>query len=483
MANSIDPRTVLMKIFLLCLIMTAGHVVAQGWIIEVVDPEGREAVSIATDSASHPHIAYTGWASWAPRTDYLKYTRRDSSGWVTETVDSSGRVDYVSLSLNENDIPHIGYYCTPSGDLKYARRHSSGWVVESVDTAGTVGRFASLGITSAGYAGISYYDQTSGDLKFATWDGEHWIIERVDTAGIVGFYSSLAFNAADDPHISYYDGTNHCLKYARRIESVWSVTVVDTPSHEYQRVGGRTSLALDSLGHPHISYHYWETYDFWINGLRYARWDGTEWLVKTPRWGQLEDPTGVATSIELDGRDYPCIAFLIGCGGGPYDPSSVLYTHWNGEEWRHEYIDSLTWEGNVSLSLDITYSPHIAYLASDTVSAYQVLKYATRPTSVSEVESAYASRKVILEQSYPNPFISETSIQYGLPEDTKVTLRVYNLLGQDVRVLVDERKDAGIHTMIWDGRDDSGRRVPSGTHFLRLEAGDYTATKKLSVIR
>jgi flagellar hook assembly protein FlgD len=60
---------------------------------------------------------------------------------------------------------------------------------------------------------------------------------------------------------------------------------------------------------------------------------------------------------------------------------------------------------------------------------------------------------------------------------------VYDVLGRKVWGLVNEPNDAGWHTLIWDGRDDSGRRVPSGTYFLRLEGGEYTATRKLCVVR
>jgi len=90
---------------------------------------------------------------------------------------------------------------------------------------------------------------------------------------------------------------------------------------------------------------------------------------------------------------------------------------------------------------------------------------------------------------YPNPFSSETTIQYGLREPRKISLKVYDLLGQEVRVLVDEHQGAGIHTRSWDGRDDAGRRVSAGPYFLRLiiesigELGDYAATRKACVMR
>lgn len=89
----------------------------------------------------------------------------------------------------------------------------------------------------------------------------------------------------------------------------------------------------------------------------------------------------------------------------------------------------------------------------------------------------------IFLHNYPNPLNPQTTIQYGLPKDDRVSLRVYNLLGQEVRALVNERKDAGIHTIIWDGRDESGRKVSSGSYFLRLETVQHTATKKLCVVR
>ena len=94
-----------------------------------------------------------------------------------------------------------------------------------------------------------------------------------------------------------------------------------------------------------------------------------------------------------------------------------------------------------------------------------------------------------INQNYPNPFNPSTRIPYVLPAPGGVSLKVYNLLGQEVRVLVDEPQGAGIYTKTWDGRDDMGRRVPSGSYFLRLEAhtglgtGGYITTKKLSVIR
>lgn len=85
-----------------------------------------------------------------------------------------------------------------------------------------------------------------------------------------------------------------------------------------------------------------------------------------------------------------------------------------------------------------------------------------------------------LEQNYPNPFNPATTIQYGLPQASRVNLRVYNLLGQQVKTLVDhEVKQAGYHAAIWDGRNGAGNIVASGVYLVRMQAGDFVRTRKM----
>jgi hypothetical protein len=84
-----------------------------------------------------------------------------------------------------------------------------------------------------------------------------------------------------------------------------------------------------------------------------------------------------------------------------------------------------------------------------------------------------------LIQNYPNPFNPETDIEYALPVDCQVKLTIYNLLGQKVKTLVNEPQTAGYKTVHWNGRDEQGNLVSSGIYFYKLNAGDYTATKKM----
>ncbi|MEE8417499.1 MAG: C25 family cysteine peptidase, partial [candidate division Zixibacteria bacterium] len=88
-----------------------------------------------------------------------------------------------------------------------------------------------------------------------------------------------------------------------------------------------------------------------------------------------------------------------------------------------------------------------------------------------------------ISQNYPNPFNPVTTISYGLPGGADVRIEIYNILGQNVRTLVDERQAAGYRSIIWDGNDDSGNQVSTGVYFYRIEADDYHASKKMLLIK
>jgi hypothetical protein len=91
--------------------------------------------------------------------------------------------------------------------------------------------------------------------------------------------------------------------------------------------------------------------------------------------------------------------------------------------------------------------------------------------------------KTELRSNYPNPFEKTTTLEYTLAEERSVRIEIYNVLGQRVRTLVEERKSAGLHRVQWEGRNEYGTRVGSGVYFYRIEAGDFTNSKKMVIVR
>jgi len=83
-----------------------------------------------------------------------------------------------------------------------------------------------------------------------------------------------------------------------------------------------------------------------------------------------------------------------------------------------------------------------------------------------------------LGQNYPNPFNPSTTIKYELPRTSQVTLNVYDILGRQVSVLVNERREAGVHEVKFDGRG-----LSSGVYFYRIQAGEFVATQRLLLLR
>jgi len=105
-------------------------------------------------------------------------------------------------------------------------------------------------------------------------------------------------------------------------------------------------------------------------------------------------------------------------------------------------------------------------------------------TSVEEETNDIIPENIHLFQNYPNPCNPTTTISYQLPVNANVTLKIYNILGQEVRMLVNENIPAGYHSVIWSGKDNSGQLVTSSIYFYQLEVGNnFSETKRMLLLK
>ena len=98
-------------------------------------------------------------------------------------------------------------------------------------------------------------------------------------------------------------------------------------------------------------------------------------------------------------------------------------------------------------------------------------------------KAATAATTFELKQNYPNPFNPSTTINFRLPSDERVVLKVYNSRGQLVKTLIDRKYSAGTHSVAWDGTNDHGKSVASGVYLYRIKAGKYTKSVKMNLVR
>ncbi|MCI0555237.1 MAG: T9SS type A sorting domain-containing protein, partial [Anaerolineae bacterium] len=111
-------------------------------------------------------------------------------------------------------------------------------------------------------------------------------------------------------------------------------------------------------------------------------------------------------------------------------------------------------------------------------------------STVTAVEEPDESHRIpdgfMLTQNYPNPFahnIAATTIRFALPQATFTEIAVFNLLGEQVCVLTSQVLSSGTHAVRWDGRDESGRLLASGTYVYRLKAGDVQMSRTLLLLK
>jgi len=138
-----------------------------------------------------------------------------------------------------------------------------------------------------------------------------------------------------------------------------------------------------------------------------------------------------------------------------------------------------------SLGLTVTFSPSAVGVNNTDLSFHsndpdsiQTVAVTGSGTSTTGVADALPTVHRLYQNS-PNPFQRATRTAFDLPEPGKVTLKVFDLSGREVRVLADAWYPAGNHEVIWNARDAAGHPVAGGIYFLHMEVGSFEATKRM----
>jgi len=211
-------------------------------------------------------------------------------------------------------------------------------------------------------------------LPAAPAAAQFFAIETADgSANTVGLHTSLALDALGNPHVSYQDQTASDLRYGRKSGGLWTIETADGSANV---VGQYTSLALDASGDPHLSY-----FDQSVGDLKYGRKSGGVWTLETAD-GSANN-AGYFTSLALDALGNPHVSY--------YDitTTNLKYARRSGGVWTIETADGSANDAGhyTSLALDALGNPHVSYKDATTGD----LKYARKSGGVWTLETADGS--------------------------------------------------------------------------------------------
>ncbi|MCD6165781.1 T9SS type A sorting domain-containing protein [bacterium] len=131
------------------------------------------------------------------------------------------------------------------------------------------------------------------------------------------------------------------------------------------------------------------------------------------------------------------------------------------------------------IAMDVFGTDGYIYLA-DGAAGLRIYQFSA--TEVEKKSKDIPCQSFALQQNFPNPFNTQTTIEYQLPRSSYVCLEIYDLLGRRVRTLVDGKKEAGVHRVEWDGKNMLGKNVASGVYICRMQAGGFVNRRKLVLI-
>ena len=366
--------------------------------------------------------------------------------------------------------------------------------------------------------GLMIVEETSGDLEFPAWDIEYDDATRPDHTTIPYSPYDVWVGDADndglmEAYISYWNyGGGFWYENTGTADEYQLVASLDAPT-VFVNLGLDEISLVDVKSGDMDGDGYLELYSgMYTHALMVipvtADLDTLTMNNDVPaRLWPIREPWGLATG-DVDGNGDPnlywtCTGRLYDwefTGTDPTDPDD--YDKYVVHTFRHLVTD--TTDGGDYMYMKTT-SPFTVEVGDDLdgdgygelivgVAPWDYGTYVPLHPTIMVFEStaegirpvwAYTTPEdYVLHQNYPNPFNPNTTISYEVPKGGNVTLKIYNMLGQEVRTLVDNvNKSTGRHYIQWDSNDNGGSPVASGTYICTLKAGDVTKTMRMVLVK
>jgi hypothetical protein len=378
-----------------------------------------------------------------------------------------GGVNAVAVGIHGE--VYAGGSFTKAGDVNarnIAMWNGTSWEALGDDsTNGADNYVRSLAVAANGdlYIGGSFRSVGGISARFiARWDGTAW--SAVATSGLVSPAEDIAIDNSGNIYVAttYYSGGIVKLEGSTWVPLGDGVNgyanAVDVYGNDVY-VGGFFSRAGDTLA---------------ANSI--ARWDGTKWCRLGGRYDNGVTRQGIigyvtALDIDPDGN-----VFIGGSFTNAGNVEAMRVAWYDGTNWHgmFEGVDKDVF-GIAHDANNVYFAGAFTYAGSVAANSFAV--WQQRPTGVEE-SIVNLPKQTILEQNYPNPFNPVTVISYRLQGKSYVSLKVYNILGEEVATIVDGVQEAGYKSVEWDATS-----VASGVYMYQLKTDETSEVKKMVVLR
>ncbi|MDH4222523.1 MAG: T9SS type A sorting domain-containing protein [candidate division Zixibacteria bacterium] len=393
----------------------------------------------------------------------------------------------------KNELIHCIYAC---GDTLYYTNDTMNWEVIKIDS-------------SAGYAtGDNLFSDSLGNVHFS-WNYEYfqsgykyyrvmymtnatgqWTKQQVSPEIFIGYGSSaisrMAVEKGGRAHIFYYtpDFLYHIVNDTLGGTN-WAKDSLSYPFYCWDEVGdfriGRdNSLHILFIGSDVLSPILDQDFSLWYyyRDSSSTQWNPPEQITDIGRgWWLFLDNQG-DPHVNWNNLSQLGASFYANKKKGFWESTQLLDNPY-ATHWIRFVLDS----GGLGYAVFVgtEYAP-----SRESTEVY----YLGPTTGISNPDNPERPLSFELKQNYPNPFNPKTTIPFSLKvqgsrfnEPVHTTLIIYNILGQKVRVLMDEEKVSGDYMVFWDGKDEKGKEVSSGIYFYVLQFNDFKETKKMLLIR
>ncbi|MEO0228189.1 MAG: SBBP repeat-containing protein [candidate division WOR-3 bacterium] len=420
-----------------CVTIKYNNAGGQEWVAIYSDPSGDNdgGSAIIVDSLGNVYVAGSSQVGGSDTPNYLtiKYNNNGTQQWVNLYDGPAHLEDWAeAIAVDRLGNVYVTGFSTGIG---------TGWDYATI-------KYNALG-TEQWVMRYNGSDNSSDGAHAIALDSLHNVYVTGGSAGL-GTYTDIATIKYSTSGVQQW-----VVKYHKGDE--WANAIIVNGVGDVYVTGGSLDTSLDYVT---IKYST-DGIEQWV-----ARYDGPAHF-----WDEaFAIALDTSDNIYVTGRSY----------GVQHDFATVKYNANGVEQWVIRYngpTNSEDWATDIVI---------------DSIGNCYVTGYSNGPNSYDFTTIKYIQTVGIQEnrivtqnnlENFPNPFLSITTIGYLVNKKGEIIIKIYNADGQLVRTIYEGEKQAGSYTINWDGRDNEGVKLPSGSYFYQLEIDGKRQTKKMVLVR